>query len=108
MDRFDFKTFVEKKMAHSYATWPEQSLKGVLAHARKECDEIEQEINNPDGLVDASEWVDLLLLSIDGAIRSGLSSSDLIRELERKHQINTLRKWPKPASPDHPGEHERS
>lgn len=99
---FSFLNFVERKMEHSTKTWPNQSLLGVLAHVRKECDEIECEP------LDSEEWVDLILLGIDGACRSGLTPEGLIWTLQHKLDINLSREWPEPPSPDSPGEHNRS
>lgn len=98
---FCFTDFVKRKMDHSRATWPSQTLFGVLAHARKEVEEIE------DNISDCIEWVDLILLGIDGACRTGLTPEQLGIQLERKLAINLQRAWPKPSTPDSPGEHDR-
>ena len=69
---FDFLAFLKAQTDFSDNTFgPGQRTTGVIAHIRKELEEILQE---PDDLV---EWIDVVLLSLDGARRAGHSLFDL-------------------------------
>jgi hypothetical protein len=82
---------------------PGTRLKGILDHIRKELKEIEAA---PD---DLEEWVDLVLLSLDGAWRAGFSPEQIAAEVEAKLTRNILREWPdwRTADPDKAIEHVR-
>ena len=84
---FDFKEFIERKMVWSFNTFGDQKVCGVIDHIRDELLEVEE---NP---ADIEEWVDVLLLTIDGVVRAGFSADDIINELERKHKVNMSRRW---------------
>ena len=86
---FDFAAFVARKMAHSLSAFgPDQRPSGVADHIRKELLEIEAD---PD---DKSEWIDVLLLAIDGASRAGLSPAEIVTGLQEKLAKNEARAWP--------------
>lgn len=72
---------------------------GITKHIRKELDEI---LNDPDGL---EEWIDVVILALDGAWRAGYSPLDIVRQLEIKQEINFNRKWPPIPKPDEVSEH---
>lgn len=76
---------------------------GVLAHIRKELVEIEA---NPG---DVMEWVDIILLAIDGAWRAGHSPEAIAAAVPTKQGINEGRDWPdwRTADPNGPIEHKR-
>jgi hypothetical protein len=61
---------------------------GVLNHIRKEIVEIE------DSPYDLSEWVDVIILAIDGAWRSGWTAEEIIEEYFDKMTTNYGRDWP--------------
>lgn len=61
---------------------------GLIDHIRKELVEIEA---NPTDLM---EWIDLIILALDGAWRVGHSSRDIIAAYHAKMQINRERRWP--------------
>lgn len=63
---------------------------GVLKHIEKEIQEVRE---SPD---DVFEWVDLIILAIDGATRRGISPKALIRAYHAKMIENVLRDWPEP------------
>lgn len=65
-----------------------RSHKGLLEHIQKELKEID---NNP---TDLYEWVDLIILGLDGAWRAGFTEEDITLALHRKQCINKLRIWP--------------
>lgn len=82
---------------------PGLRTKGVVDHIRKELKEIE---DNP---TDLSEWVDVIILSLDGAWRAGYSPAEIISGIKAKQMINENRKWPdwKTSSEDEAIEHVR-
>lgn len=84
---------------------PGTRLKGVLAHIRKELVEVEE-----SGGEDIMEWVDLMVLAVDGATRSGHKPEDLLDAYARKMAENYEREWPdwRGFSEDEPIEHVRS
>ena len=60
----------------------------VLEHTRKELDEVKA---NP---CDLSEWVDVILLTLDGAWRMGFSPEQIAWAIVDKQLINESRQWP--------------
>ena len=73
----------------------------VTKHIRKELDEI---IANPSDLM---EWVDVIILAIDGAWRFAKAEPEEIwLALLRKQAVNRSREWPTPV-PGEPTEHKR-
>lgn len=78
-------------------------VNGITRHIEKELGEIRADPN------DLSEWVDVVILALDGAWRAGYSPTDIATALERKQAVNFSRQWP-PASdcdPYQPSEHIR-
>ena len=73
----------------------------LCLHIEKELAEVR------DKPQDLSEWVDIILLAMDGYYRYG--GRDLGVDLDRKHYLNQCRKWPDPATrePGTPTEHIR-
>lgn len=67
---------------------PGQRTEMVIAHIRKELDEIQ---GSPD---DIFEWVDVVLLALDGAWRAGFSPTQIAHTIDRKQTINEARDWP--------------
>lgn len=91
-----------------HAEWTEKTFgpglrtKGITSHIRKELIEIE---NEPTKL---EEWIDVILLGLDGARRTGAKGTQIMQELERKLAVCQERVYPFPESEDHPSEHIRS
>lgn len=91
-------------------TWSNQTFGpgkrtgGVLAHIRKELDEVTAK---PD---DITEWADLLILVLDGAIRRGFTGAEILTAYHAKMVENHLRTWPdwRGFSEDEPIEHVRT
>ncbi|GGA99938.1 hypothetical protein GCM10011491_30240 [Brucella endophytica] len=77
---------------------------GVIDHIRKELIEIETEPT------DLSEWIDVVILAMDGFWRHGGSAKDLMPRLLAKQRKNFARKWPdwRTMSEDEAIEHDRS
>jgi hypothetical protein len=74
---------------------------GILDHIRKELGEI---LDDPS---DLDEWIDVLILAMDGYWRAGGTPSGLMQRLRNKQQVNFTRQWPEPVSEDIPVEHVR-
>ena len=67
---------------------PGSRLLGVLDHIRKELAEIE---DNP---TDVAEWVDVIILGFDGALRAGWEPQQIIDAIKAKQAKNEARRWP--------------
>lgn len=67
---------------------------GIVEHISSELDEIKE---NPE---DLSEWVDVIILALDGAWRAGHSPKEISNALQEKQKINFERSWPTPESED--------
>ena len=74
---------------------------GVTKHIEKEVAEIR---SNPS---DLKEWIDVVILALDGAWRAGHTAMDIEQALFAKQEENMLRKWPPPTDDDTPNEHIR-
>ena len=92
---------------HRHREWSERTfgpgLKtiGITKHIEKECQEIRQ---NP---TDLSEWVDVMILAMDGYWRHGGDAARLQNDLDAKQAINFSRRWPTVTRDDKPTEHLR-
>lgn len=103
--RFDFATHLARQRAWSEETFgPGTRTKGVIDHIRKELTEIESDPS------DVEEWIDVVILALDGAWRAGFTPLQIIAALETKQTRNESRNWPdwRTASPDHAIEHVRT
>lgn len=67
---------------------PPKGASGVIDHLKKEIKEVEE---NP---ADLEEWIDIIILAIDGAWRSGHDASEIVGMLTTKFVKNKNRKWP--------------
>lgn len=81
--------FIDRQSVFSHRAFgPGRRTKGIIAHIRKELAEVEA---NPE---DLSEWVDIMLLAMDGAWRHGHTPADIALGLETKLARNEQRTWP--------------
>jgi hypothetical protein len=108
---FDLVRHLERQRAFSRATFgPGARTNGVLDHIRKECVEIEKAPH------DLEEWVDLILLALDGAWRCADEALRVPRDavpaliadtIALKQLKNEFRDWPdwRTADPDKAIEH---
>jgi hypothetical protein len=82
---------------------PGRRTAGVIDHIRKELLEIEAE---PLGL----EWIDVVILALDGAWRAGYEPQAIIEAILAKQATNEARPWPdwRTSAPDRAIEHRRS
>ena len=102
---FDFATLLHIQREFSERTFgPGSRAKGIVAHIRKELLEIEAA---PD---DLTEWVDVAILALDGAWRTGASPQQIIDALVAKQAKNESRAWPdwREMAADAPIEHDRT
>ena len=91
--------FLEKQIKWSKETFGDSKrTEGILKHIIKECDEVRE---NPE---DLEEWVDIMILAMDGYWRHGGSPKMLMNYLENKLWINQQRIYPK-VSDDEPSHH---
>lgn len=74
---------------------------GLLAHIRKECDEVAARPS------DLSEWIDIMILAMDGFWRHGGTPDGLMDALLSKQARNFNRQWPAAGPEDQPVEHVR-
>lgn len=102
---FDFHAHLQRQREWSGQTFgPGDRAKGVVDHIRKELTEIEA------APADITEWIDVVILALDGAWRSGASPDEIIAALVAKQAKNETRTWPdwRTASPDQAIEHVRT
>jgi hypothetical protein len=103
--KFDFLTHLYRQRSWSRSTFgPGARTAGVVDHIRKELCEIEA---NP---YDITEWIDVVILGLDGAWRAGAAPEQIVAALEAKQAKNEARKWPdwRTAAPDKAIEHDRT
>ncbi|MDR5867254.1 dATP/dGTP pyrophosphohydrolase domain-containing protein [Halomonas koreensis] len=83
---------------------PGERQQGVVDHIRKELTEIEEAPH------DLEEWIDVVLLALDGAWRAGFTASEVVIALEAKLAKNESRTWPDWRTADRTKaiEHDRS
>lgn len=101
---FDLIAHLYRQRAFSRATFgPGPRAKGVVDHIRKELIEIERDPG------DVFEWVDVILLALDGAWRAGCSPETIAAAISTKQGKNERRDWPdwRTADPDKAIEHKR-
>lgn len=86
---FNFEQHLHRQRNFSEKTFgPGQRTQGVIDHIRKELVEIEAEPN------DLSEWIDVVILALDGAWRAGYNPQEIIGMIVAKQDKNENRKWP--------------
>lgn len=78
-----------RQRAWSEATFgPGFRYKGIIDHIRKELLEIEADP------ADLFEWVDVIILALDGAWRAGYSPEEILQAISVKQTRNEARTWP--------------
>lgn len=99
---FDLIAQLYRQRAFSRATFgPGERTHGVCDHIRKELGEIERAPR------DISEWVDVILLAMDGAWRTGATPEQIAEAIQAKQTKNEGRDWPdwRTADPNKAIEH---
>ena len=102
---FNFADHLQRQRDFSEKTFgPGARTAGVVDHIRKELKEIEAA---PD---DITEWIDVVILALDGAWRSGASPQQIIDAMVSKQTKNEGRIWPdwRTAPTDRAIEHDRT
>lgn len=96
------REFSERTFGHG------ERLAGVIDHIRKELAEVEKAA--ADGEPTLPEWVDVIILALDGAWRSGATPQEISAAIAAKQARNEARKWPdwRSADPGKAIEHDRT
>jgi hypothetical protein len=103
---YDLIKFLERQHSWSKTTFgPGDRTTGIVAHIRKELDEIE---SAPMTMI-LEEFIDVVILAFDAMWRLGYSPDQITTALEFKYLKNMNRKWPdwQTIDPDIPIEHIR-
>ncbi len=111
----DFEAFALRKAAHSIAAFgPRQTDEGIIDHLKKEA----AEVLAAPGIKDRQrEWVDIVMLGLDGLLRSLIregyntarAASEAVHMIRTKQTTLESREWPdwRTVSPDKAIEHVR-
>ncbi|MFY3630658.1 dATP/dGTP pyrophosphohydrolase domain-containing protein [Achromobacter xylosoxidans] len=103
-DAFDFVAHLARQAEFSARTFgPGARVAGVCDHIRKELIEVETSGG------DLKEWVDVIILGLDGAWRSGATPQEIIAAVVAKQAKNEARTWPdwRTVDPTKAIEHDR-
>ena len=103
--KFSFAVHLQRQREFSERTFgPGRRTAGVCDHIRKELIEIE---SAPE---DVTEWIDVVILALDGAWRTGATPEQIISALVAKQTKNESRTWPdwRTVPMDKAIEHKRS
>lgn len=92
-----------------HADWSFRTFGPSTGHdTERLCRHIEKELQEiRDNPLDCEEWVDVIILAIDGALRSGHAPLVIANTLQWKQKKNMERAWTIPADPSTPIEHHR-
>jgi hypothetical protein len=86
---FDLFAQLIRQRAWSERTFgPGLRSQGILDHIGKELTEIAA------APTDLREWIDVVLLALDGAWRTGATTAEIIATLAEKQAENEARDWP--------------
>lgn len=103
--QFDLVAHLRRQAAFSERTFgPGKRVDGVCDHIRKELVEVEQSGGS------LAEWVDVIILGLEGAWRSGATPEQIVSAIEAKQSKNECRRWPdwRTADTSKAIEHDRS
>jgi len=103
--QFDLIKHLRRQKAFSERVFgPGSRIDGIIDHITKEL----IEVGNSNGQL--AEWVDVVLLGLDGAWRSGATPEQIAEAIAAKQRKNESRKWPdwRTADPGKALEHDRS
>jgi len=101
---YDLVKHLKRQMEFSAETFgPGARTQGIVDHIRKELIEILEQPESP------TEWIDVALLALDGAWRTGATAEQVAQALRDKQVHNESRSWPdwRECDPDKAIEHER-
>jgi hypothetical protein len=106
---FDFRGHLARQAVWSAETFgPGKHTAGIVDHIRKELAEVHHE--EECGRHSLHEWIDVVILGLEGAWRSGATPDQIIEALAAKQAKNEARTWPdwRTADPSKAIEHDRS
>lgn len=87
--RFDMEVYLARQAEFSARTFgPGPRVEGVTDHITKEL----VEVRESGGAL--AEWVDVIILALDGAWRSGATPAEIIAAIVAKQTKNEGRTWP--------------
>lgn len=107
-DTFDLIAHLQRQSAWSEKTFgPGTREAGVIDHIKKELIEVSEAATIQEK---RKEWIDVVILALDGAWRSGMSASEITDGIEAKQLKNEGRTWPdwRTAPTDRAIEHDRT
>jgi len=87
-DLVEYLTVYREFSERTYGPPSPIRLQGVIDHLRKEVQEISE------APMDQTEWVDVVILALDGLWRIGLTSEEVAQAITDKVAINMDREWP--------------
>lgn len=102
---FSLEAHLKRQAEFSARTFgPGARVDGVTDHIAKELKEVR------DSGGDLKEWVDVIILGFDGALRSGATPAQVIEAIVAKQTKNESRTWPdwRTAEPGKAIEHDRT
>jgi hypothetical protein len=89
---FDLVTHIYNQREHSLKTFGPmdggQTVQGILKHIEKEVEEIRKDPS------DLEEYIDVMILAMDAAYRSGFTPEQIAEMLMKKQLKNEARQWP--------------
>ena len=89
--QFDLVAHLKRQIGFSkeaYGPARPGALEGVIDHIENELIEVKADPT------DLKEWVDLIILSFDGAWKCGYTAEQICVAIEAKQTINENRTWP--------------
>ncbi|MEM9355204.1 MAG: dATP/dGTP pyrophosphohydrolase domain-containing protein [Pseudomonadota bacterium] len=104
----DLIAHMKRQRAFSKATFgPGERTAGICDHIRKDLNEIQSAQSR---VTRAEEYVDVVLLALDGLWRAGLQPDEIAEAIEAKQTQNEMHNWPdwRTAPTDQATEHIRT
>jgi hypothetical protein len=96
------ESYLDRQIEWSKRTFGSgKRTKGIVEHIRSELNEI------TEAPQDLREWVDVMILALDGYWRHGGTPETLMDALIKKQNVNFARAWPTPVSEDIAVEHQK-
>jgi hypothetical protein len=89
-DQKDFDLIAHLKRQSDFSLkvfGPGPRVRGITDHIRKELEEVEADPTS-------YEWIDVVILALDGAWRAGFTAEEICAAIERKQVMNENRVWP--------------
>jgi len=107
--QFDLVAHLRRQAEFSFRTFgPGERTAGVCDHIRKELAEVQADA--AASVPTLPEWTDVIILALDGALRSGATPEQIVQSIVAKQTKNEGRRWPdwRTADPTKAIEHDRS